>query len=83
MNKKFIFLLAVIPLFTSCSCSQTGKNRHREDSEDPKQEEIEFDKKILKMEKEKKFWTDKKPKWTKFKYILKTKRNKVFFFTFK
>ena len=29
-----------------------------------------------KMEKEKKFWTDKKPKWTKFKYILKTKRNK-------
>ena len=29
-----------------------------------------------KMEEEKKFWTDKKPKWTKFKYILKTKRNK-------
>ena len=29
-----------------------------------------------KMEKEKKFWNDKKPKWTKFKYILKTQRNK-------
>ena len=29
-----------------------------------------------KMEKEKKFWNDKKPKWTKFKYILKKKRNK-------
>ena len=29
-----------------------------------------------KMEKEKKFWNDKKPKWTKFKYILKTERNK-------
>ena len=29
-----------------------------------------------KMEKEKKFWSDKKPKWTKFKYILKTQRNR-------
>jgi hypothetical protein len=29
-----------------------------------------------KMEKEKKFWSDKKPKWTKFKYYLKTQRNK-------
>ena len=29
-----------------------------------------------KMEKEKKFWSDKRPKWTKFKYFLKTQRNK-------
>ena len=29
-----------------------------------------------KMEKEKKFYSDQKPKWTKFKYILKTERNK-------
>ena len=31
---------------------------------------------MKKMEKEKKFWKNKDPKWTKFKYILKTKRNK-------
>ena len=31
---------------------------------------------IQKMEKEKKFWRNKNPRWTKFKYELKTKRNK-------
>ena len=31
---------------------------------------------MRKMEEEKKFWRNKNPRWTKFKYILKTKRNK-------
>ena len=31
---------------------------------------------MKKMEAEKKFWRNKNPRWTKFKYILKTKRNK-------
>ena len=31
---------------------------------------------IKKMEDEKKFWRKKRPRWTKFKYLLKTKRNK-------
>ena len=31
---------------------------------------------MRKMEKEKKFWRNKNPRWTKFKYLLKTKRNK-------
>lgn len=46
MNKKLIFLIIAVSLLASCSCSQTGKNRHREDSEEPEQKEIEFDKKI-------------------------------------
>ena len=31
---------------------------------------------MKKMEEEKKFWRNKNPRWTKFKYLLKTKRNK-------
>lgn len=31
---------------------------------------------MVQMENEKKFWRKKHPKWTKFNYILKTKRNK-------
>ena len=31
---------------------------------------------MKRMESEKKFWRNKHPRWTKFKYILKTKRNK-------
>ena len=31
---------------------------------------------MKKMEEEKKFWKDQNPRWTKFNYILKTKRNK-------
>ena len=31
---------------------------------------------MIKMENEKKFWRKKHPKWTKFNYILKTKRNR-------